>query len=119
MKNQHINRRDFLNIVGITAATTTAALYGCAPKDQGGSGSKASSPVPTDQMTYRTFPGLGDKVSLLGYGCMRWPTIPSPDGKGDLIDQDAGLCHRPWGELFRYVARLCAGLVGKGYGDCP
>ena len=55
MKNQHINRRDFLNIVGITAATTTAALYGCAPKDQGGSGSKASSPVPTDQMTYRTF----------------------------------------------------------------
>ena len=89
MKNQHINRRDFLNIVGITAATTTAALYGCAPKDQRGSGSKASSPVPTDQMTYRTFPGLGDKVSLLGYGCMRWPTIPSPDGKGDLIDQDA------------------------------
>lgn len=90
MKDQHINRRDFLNIVGITAATTTAALYGCAPKDQKSSGSKASSPVPTDQMTYRSFPSLGeDKVSLLGYGCMRWPTIPSPDGKGDLIDQDA------------------------------
>ena len=89
MKDQHINRRDFLNIVGITAATTTAALYGCAPKDPKGSGSKAASPVPTDQMTYRTFPELGDKVSLLGYGCMRWPTIPSPDGKGDLIDQDA------------------------------
>lgn len=81
MKNQHINRRDFLNIVGITAATTTAVLYGCAPKDQGGSGSKASSPVPTDQMTYRTFPGLGDKVSLLGYGCMRWPTTLHPTGK--------------------------------------
>ena len=90
MKDQYINRRDFLNIVGITAATTTAALYGCAPKDQKGSGSKGSSPVPTDKMTYRSFPSLGDdKVSLLGYGCMRWPTIPSPDGKGDLIDQDA------------------------------
>ena len=62
MKNQHINRRDFLNIVGITAATTTAALFMVVPpKDQGGSGSKASSPVPTDQMTYRTFPGLGIK----------------------------------------------------------
>ena len=30
-----------------------------------------------------------DRVSLLGYGCMRWPTVPSPDGKGDMIDQDA------------------------------
>lgn len=90
MKNQYINRRDFLNIVGITAATTTAALYGCAPNDRKNSGSStATTPVPTDKMTYRTLPSLGDKVSLLGYGCMRWPTIPSPDGNGDLIDQDA------------------------------
>jgi len=27
------------------------------------------------QMTYRTTPTTGDKVSLLGYGCMRWPTL--------------------------------------------
>ena len=109
MKDQHINRRDFLNIVGITAATTTAALYGCAPKDQKSSGSKASSPVPTDQMTYRSFPSLGeDKVSLLGYGCMRWPTIPSPDGKGDLIDQDA--CK----EVFADVDGI---IVPGGFGD--
>jgi len=41
-------------------------------------------------MTYRSFPGLGsDKVSILGYGCMRWPTVPAPDGKGEMIDQDA------------------------------
>lgn len=41
-------------------------------------------------MTYRSFPSLGnDKVSILGYGCMRWPTVPSPDGKGDMIDQEA------------------------------
>lgn len=87
---KHINRRDFLKIVGITAASSTAALYGCSSKGGNSSGNKASGPVPTDQMTYRTFPGLGDdKVSLLGYGCMRWPTIPAPDGKGELIDQDA------------------------------
>lgn len=46
-------------------------------------------PVPTDKMTYRTSTTQQDKVSLLGYGCMRWPTVPSPDGKGDMIDQDA------------------------------
>lgn len=29
-----MNRRDFLKIVGITAATSTAALYGCGSKEQ-------------------------------------------------------------------------------------
>lgn len=40
-------------------------------------------------MTYRTNDKKGDRVSLLGYGCMRWPTLPSPDGRGNVIDQDA------------------------------
>lgn len=86
-----INRREFLKIVGITTATTTAAIYGCSPKGESASGRKASTPIPTDKMTYRSFPDIGNKdnVSLLGYGCMRWPTMSSPDGKGDLIDQDA------------------------------
>lgn len=65
MRNQHINRRNFLNIIGITAATTTATLYGCAPKEQKSSGNKAASLVPTDRMTYRSFSGMEDKVSLL------------------------------------------------------
>lgn len=86
-----INRREFLKIVGITTATTTAAIYGCSPKGESASDRKASTPIPTDKMTYRSFPDIGNKdnVSLLGYGCMRWPTMSSPDGKGDLIDQDA------------------------------
>lgn len=87
--SKNINRRDFFKIVGITAATSTAALYGCGSKDNN-LDTKALGPVPTDKMTYRSFSDLGDdKVSLLGYGCMRWPTVPSPDGKGDMIDQDA------------------------------
>lgn len=87
--SKNINRRDFLKIVGIAAATSTATLYGCGSKESTPDG-KALGPVPTDKMTYRSFPNLGDdKVSLLGYGCMRWPTIPSPDGKGEVIDQDA------------------------------
>ena len=85
-----MNRRDFLKIVGITAATSTAALYGCGSKEGSSEGSKVLGPIPTDKMTYRSFPGLGsDKVSILGYGCMRWPTVPAPDGKGEMIDQDA------------------------------
>ena len=88
-QDKNINRREFLNIVGLTAATTTATLYGCTSKPEKSSVGNASLVVPTDRMTYRVLPGNEDKVSLLGYGCMRWPTIPSPDGNGDLIDQDA------------------------------
>lgn len=37
-------------------------------------------------MTYRTTPTTGDKVSLLGYGCMRWFTLR--DKKTGIIDQE-------------------------------
>ena len=85
-----MNRRDFLKIVGITTATSTAALYGCGSKEGSSEGSKVLGPIPTDKMTYRSFPGLGsDKVSILGYGCMRWPTRKRADGNGDEIDQEA------------------------------
>jgi len=40
-------------------------------------------------MVYRTNPTTGDRVSLLGYGCMRWPTRKRADGNGDEIDQEA------------------------------
>lgn len=38
-------------------------------------------------MTYRRNPH-GDDVSLLGYGCMRWPTRKNAEGKGDELDQE-------------------------------
>ncbi|MBQ7608268.1 MAG: aldo/keto reductase [Desulfovibrionaceae bacterium] len=31
---------------------------------------------PTDSMTYRKNPNSGDSVSLLGFGCMRYPVMP-------------------------------------------
>ncbi|HCZ20265.1 MAG TPA: aldo/keto reductase, partial [Porphyromonadaceae bacterium] len=37
--------------------------------------------------TYRRNPH-GDDVSLLGYGCMRWPTRKNAEGKGDELDQE-------------------------------
>ena len=84
-KDLYFNRREFLKVTGVAAATTTAAWVGCKPdKDSAGT----LSPIPTDKMTYTNFPSLGDTVSILGYGCMRWPTIPNPEGRGTIIDQE-------------------------------
>lgn len=92
MKNQEkdISRRDFLKIVGISTAATGVALTGCDSRRNAVSGDRvAQQEVPTDRMTYRTHPKRGERVSLLGYGCMRWPTLPTPDGTGNVIDQQA------------------------------
>ena len=93
MSNNNIDRRNFLKVLSTgTAAASTGLLYGCGgdPKRQGVSqtGSYLGE-VPTDKMTYRTNPHTGDKVSLLGYGCMRWPLRQKADGSGEEIDQEA------------------------------
>lgn len=75
-------------MMGVGAAAGTTLLYGCHSDNKQSSKSSAQLPVPTDKMTYRINPSTGDRVSLLGYGCMRWPTMPSPDGKGEIIDQE-------------------------------
>lgn len=81
-----MNRRDFLKIVGISTVGATAALSGCAPDKK--ETSQGVGEVPVGKMTYRQFPPNEDKVSLLGYGCMRWPTLPAPGGDGNVIDQE-------------------------------
>ncbi|MBQ5803693.1 MAG: aldo/keto reductase [Bacteroidales bacterium] len=89
---KELDRRGFLKKFGIGAAAVSAAsLYGCAGKKSVGNADNSPEigEVPKDQMTYRSFPGLGgDKASILGYGCMRWPVIPNPDGEGEIIDQE-------------------------------
>ena len=77
-----IGRREFLKVAGTGAAVTTAALYGCKPRSAG-SASEADG-ARQGQMTYRTNPKTGERVSLLGYGCMRWPTVSGSDD----IDQE-------------------------------
>ncbi len=82
-----MDRREFLKLFGL--GTAAVALPGCVP---GGAGSKGEGDAPEvdGEMTYRQFPNAlpGDKISLLGYGCMRWPTIPGPDEVKDIIDQE-------------------------------
>ena len=86
---EKIDRREFLKRLGAGAAATTASLYGCAP--EGGMRPAAEGGIPTDRMTFRTTPTSGDRVSLLGYGCMRWPTVSSGSARDsdDAIDQEA------------------------------
>lgn len=89
MDKKNINRRDFIKIVGISTATVSGLFYGCGTKgEKSASKSGSETAVPEGEMTYRTS-NTGDKVSLLGYGCMRWPTLPSSAGDGNVIDQDA------------------------------
>ena len=82
---QEINRRKFLKVLSVGTATSTAALYGCSPKENYSKETGNPGNVPVGEMTYRTHPSTGDKVSILGYGCMRWPTIKDSDGD---IDQE-------------------------------
>ena len=85
--NKNINRRNFLKVIGGTALASAAVLPGC--KNRQEAAHTATTEVPTDQMTYRTNPKTQDRVSLLGYGMMRLPNIPSPDGTSSTIDQEA------------------------------
>ncbi len=94
MKQNNIDRREFLKRLGIgTAAVSATALVGCNSKNNPiAAASTAQGEIPTDQMTYRTNPTTGDKVSILGYGCMRWPDTGGEsgrDGAAPELDQEA------------------------------
>ena len=67
MEKKKIDRREFLKLFGAGAAAAVGE-------------------VPTDRMTFRTTPATGDRVSLLGYGCMRWPLLETPATDGNPID---------------------------------
>lgn len=89
MKNNNIDRREFLKRTG-TAAMAMGGLgviAGCNGAGKTAAGS-ATGNQPSGGMTYRTNSVRGDKVSILGYGCMRWPMIKDENGK-DICDQES------------------------------
>ena len=89
--SENINRRNFLKLLGLGSAASLTLLTGCDINKKNSSDSSASGLVPTDKMTYRVNPKTKNKVSLLGYGCMRWPMLPKSESTGaeNNIDQEA------------------------------
>ncbi|MBO5074447.1 MAG: aldo/keto reductase [Bacteroidales bacterium] len=93
---KNIDRRDFLKTAGSAALVMggLGAVASCKGGDSsatagttGTEGMSGNGAAGDDNMTYRTNSVNGDKVSILGYGCMRWPMIKDADGK-DIIDQE-------------------------------
>ncbi len=84
MAKNNINRKDFLKVVG---GATALSFVGCASGNQQEQDSPLGE-VPKGKMEYRNTP-KGDKISLLGYGCMRWPLLSSPAENGNIVDQEA------------------------------
>jgi predicted aldo/keto reductase-like oxidoreductase len=92
MKTQNnISRRDFLKLFGMGVTAATATMVGCSPNIEDNSnsvqtGGRTGEP-PKDKMTYRISSTTKDKVSLLGYGCMRFQTKTDIYGK-TVINQE-------------------------------
>ena len=81
-------RRTALKGIALGGATTIAGgvgslLTSCSSSKEP---DRSQAAVGTGEMTYRVNPNTDDKVSILGYGCMRWPSVPGSDG---VLDQEA------------------------------
>ena len=85
---KNIDRREFLKTAASAAAVTTgvSALSSCSGKS--GKTLGAAAGTSEGEMTHRINPKQGDKVSILGYGCMRWPMTKDENEK-DIVDQEA------------------------------
>lgn len=87
-QEKEIGRRRFLKVLGAGAAASTAAFYGCDGIQR--KGVTRADGTSSGTMTYRTHPKTGDSVSILGYGCMRWPSIGGKSARegNEAIDQE-------------------------------
>ena len=86
MVNQNnISRREFLKRAG-AAGIAAAGLAACDSQGRAASGV----PAPEGEMTYRTNPKTGDKVSILGFGMMRLPSVGGRSARegNEGIDQE-------------------------------
>jgi predicted aldo/keto reductase-like oxidoreductase len=84
---KEISRRDFLKVAGTGAVLSAAALAGCKPSTNASQNGDSTRETEAADMEYRTNNRTGDRVSLLGYGCMRWPLRKNDDGQ-DEVDQE-------------------------------
>ena len=80
-----LSRRDFLKTMG-AAGIATAGLSACT----NGETTATAASEPTGEMTYRMNPSTGDRVSLLGFGMMRLPSVGGRSARegNEEIDQE-------------------------------
>ncbi len=87
MKN--ITRRSFFKTLGATTIASSALLSVCKNAMRRDSSTYTSADEQPGEMTYRTNHNSSDRVSLLGYGMMRLPTIKGDDDSpNEEIDQE-------------------------------
>ncbi len=85
--SKKIDRRDFLKLVGAGAASATAA---CSSNSSSvGQSTTATQEVPKGMITRKKVAGVDEDIAILGYGCMRWPTIPGVAKGENIVDQEA------------------------------
>jgi predicted aldo/keto reductase-like oxidoreductase len=85
--------------------------------------------IPTDKMTYRVNPRNGDRISLLAFGCMRFPVLPSatrPSGPEineatatDLVDYAMAHGVNYFDTAWRYHGGMSEVLIGKALKRYP
>ena len=82
-----MDRRQFLKVAGAGAATL--GVSACQEASSTAAGTLAQSPEAEGPgaMELRENPNSGDRVSLLGYGCMRWKMKTDENGR-TVVDQD-------------------------------
>lgn len=78
-----MDRRTFIKDSALFAGA--AALAACTG---GRSNGESASTEISGEMTYRQNPGNGDKVGILGYGCMRWPNRVDEETGRQELDQE-------------------------------
>lgn len=83
---EKINRREFLKKAGVGAVAAGAVVACNSPKAANKINGGTIDVDGPEQMPYREFGG--DKVSVLGYGCMRWQMKKDENGN-DIVDQDS------------------------------
>lgn len=123
MKKDDFSRRDFLKKLGGVSLTTAAVMTGCAKTEEKKAQGKNTHDVPCGEMTYRK-DSHGEKVSILGFGCMRLPTLGGVSGREDSkndIDQvevnkmvDYAIAHGV--NLFDTSPAYCQGRSEKAVG---
>lgn len=79
-KKNNIKRRDFFKMLGSGVIGSSAMLTACKQVATDASSATSQEP-PVGKMTYRTNPSTGDKVSILGFGMMRLPTVDGGSGR--------------------------------------